>query len=275
MANERYGSDDHDRRVRLGRNPPVHEGDYDREGRGYSQDRLQGRDNHLQEDRSFSPGGGDPYGDYGQGYGADRFDRDRYEREDRGYRSGEFDRGYGRFDRRGRDEAGPLHQNQYGPNRGVEMNPGYGERQGGYGYGSGGGRKGGDTGSYAYRGGLGRWIGAENPMLADQADGHTGPHRGRGPKNYVRSDERIREDVSDRLADHAHLDASDIDVQVKSGEVTLSGTVEDRHAKRRAEDCAEDVSGVRHVQNNLRVKAADPAMNSTGVAASGNHGRMG
>ena len=76
--------------------------------------------------------------------------------------------------------------------------------------------------------------------------------RGRGPKGYRRSDERIREDVNDRLTDHQYLDASDIDVAVKEGEVTLSGKVFDRTDKRLAEDVAESVTGVKNVQNNLR-----------------------
>jgi osmotically-inducible protein OsmY len=76
--------------------------------------------------------------------------------------------------------------------------------------------------------------------------------RGRGPKAYRRSDERIREDVNDRLTDHQYLDASDIDVSVKEGEVTLSGKVFDRTDKRLAEDVAESVTGVKNVQNNLR-----------------------
>ena len=76
--------------------------------------------------------------------------------------------------------------------------------------------------------------------------------RGRGPKAYRRSDERIREDINDRLTDHAYLDASDIEVMVKEGEVTLTGKVLDRTDKRLAEDVAESVSGVKHVQNNLR-----------------------
>jgi CBS domain-containing protein len=79
------------------------------------------------------------------------------------------------------------------------------------------------------------------------------PHRGRGPKNLARADERIREDVCEWLLENPHVDASDIEVRVESGEVTLIGTVEDREAKRRAEDLAEGVLGVRHVQNNLRV----------------------
>jgi hypothetical protein len=82
-----------------------------------------------------------------------------------------------------------------------------------------------------------------------------GSHRGRGPRNYTRSDERIREDLSDRLTDDPHIDASDIEIVVSGGEVTLTGHVRQRIDKRRAEDIAESVSGVRHVQNNLRIGA--------------------
>ena len=83
-----------------------------------------------------------------------------------------------------------------------------------------------------------------------------GRYRGVGPKGYVRSDERIRELVCDDLMDDPWLDASHIEVAVKDGEVTLSGTVGDRDAKRWAEDVAEHTGGVKHVQNNLRVEAA-------------------
>jgi hypothetical protein len=81
----------------------------------------------------------------------------------------------------------------------------------------------------------------------------TGPHRGKGPFGYRRSDERIHELVCESLADDDQLDASQIEVLVHNGEVTLSGTVEDRQAKRDAEDCACSVTGVRDVQNLLRV----------------------
>jgi len=81
-----------------------------------------------------------------------------------------------------------------------------------------------------------------------------GNHRGKGPKNYTRSSDRIKEDVSDRLSDAWDIDASDIDVSIDGNEVTLSGTVSSKQQKRRAEDIAESVSGVHNVQNNLRVK---------------------
>lgn len=79
--------------------------------------------------------------------------------------------------------------------------------------------------------------------------------RGLGPKGYKRSDERISDDVHQRLADDVWLDASSINVSVSGGEVTLSGTVDSREAKHRAERIVEDLSGVGHVQNNLRVQA--------------------
>jgi hypothetical protein len=80
-----------------------------------------------------------------------------------------------------------------------------------------------------------------------------GPHAGRGPRGYKRSDERIHEEVCDRLADHGRVDASNIDVKVENGEVTLSGTVSDRQTKRLAETVADSVRGVVDVHNQLRL----------------------
>jgi osmotically-inducible protein OsmY len=77
---------------------------------------------------------------------------------------------------------------------------------------------------------------------------------GRGPKGYRRSDDRIREDVSDRLTDDDYLDASEIEVLVDGGTVTLGGTVDSRWQKRRAAELAEDVSGVTDVLNTIRVR---------------------
>ncbi len=63
----------------------------------------------------------------------------------------------------------------------------------------------------------------------------------------------------------------DIEVSVASAEVTLSGTVGDRQSKRRAENIAANVLGVKDVQNSLRVRQVDPF--STGrEAASMNQG---
>lgn len=81
-----------------------------------------------------------------------------------------------------------------------------------------------------------------------------GPYTGVGPRNYRRSDERIQDDVNDRLTWHGYLDARDIEVRVDDGVVTLSGTVDSRRAKRMAEDVADNVPGVWDVNNNLTIR---------------------
>jgi hypothetical protein len=80
-----------------------------------------------------------------------------------------------------------------------------------------------------------------------------GDHRGKGPRSYRRADERIEDEVNERLSDDGGLDASEITVSVREGEVFLDGEVGSRWDKRRAEDIVLDISGVSHVQNNLRV----------------------
>ncbi len=94
--------------------------------------------------------------------------------------------------------------------------------------------------------------GRREPGLFGLGDG---AHRGRGPQGYRRSDERINEDVHERLTEDPHLDASAITVGVRDGEVTLTGTVDSRDAKHHAEHLVEHLGGVGHVQNNLRVNA--------------------
>jgi len=106
------------------------------------------------------------------------------------------------------------------------------------------------------------WFGDEDATRRREAD-----HRGRGPSDYTRSDERIREDVNDTLTHDWRIDASHVRVNVKDGEVTLEGTVDSRQDKRRAEDLADDVSGVRHVQNNLRVKSTSAEARGTATSA--------
>jgi len=99
-------------------------------------------------------------------------------------------------------------------------------------------------------------VDRNDPEVRDPKGGMqtTGPHRGRGPKGYQRSDDRIREDLCERLTDDPAIDASGIDVDVNGREVTLSGVVDTRAARRRAEDIADEISGIVHVQNNLRVR---------------------
>ena len=71
------------------------------------------------------------------------------------------------------------------------------------------------------------------------------------------ADDRIREDINDRLTEHGEIDASHIEVQVNSGVVTLSGDVDDRFMKRMTEGVVESVPGVKDVRNELKTGHAE------------------
>lgn len=90
-----------------------------------------------------------------------------------------------------------------------------------------------------------------------------------GPKGYQRSDERIREDLCERLAMSGRLDVREVEVTVSGGVVTLSGTVQDRQQKYRIEDMADEVFGVKDVQNQIRVTR------ESGQGGTGMSGRSG
>jgi osmotically-inducible protein OsmY len=76
---------------------------------------------------------------------------------------------------------------------------------------------------------------------------------GTGPRFQRRSDDKIREEIWELLTNNADLDASEVEVHVEGGEVTLSGTVESRDARWLTEDLVTSVSGVREVYNQLKV----------------------
>jgi hypothetical protein len=89
---------------------------------------------------------------------------------------------------------------------------------------------------------------------------------GRGPRGYQRGDERIREDICERLTEDPRIDASDVDVQVANAEVTLTGSVRTRDEKHFTEHVVERIIGVREVNNNLKVRPPDEVL---GTARSG------
>ncbi len=73
------------------------------------------------------------------------------------------------------------------------------------------------------------------------------------PRHRGPSDRVLWAVIVERLEDERRLDLGDIEVIVEDAEVTLNGTVRRKEDKRRIEDVA-DIDGVRHVQNNLRVR---------------------
>lgn len=231
----------------------------------YSQEGESGQQQGRYGQRGRRAQGGYEGGDQGgQQFDEDDFElqQDRYSREryEQGGQGEQGDEGFRQF--RGGHELAGGYQGAYGG--------GYsGGQQGSYGTGQfrqAGGRmenEASDYGDYITRGmsqsRSGQSIQRGQGYGQGQSQRQGRGFRGRGPKGYQRSDERITEEVNQALMDDDDIDAENIEVSVKDGEVTLTGFVCDRDAKRCAEDCAEDVSGVKEVQNHLRVKREETA----------------
>ncbi|GEM_PF-4951652 len=104
-----------------------------------------------------------------------------------------------------------------------------------------------------------RYVPGNNHPYADRAAHnqynaeHFGPHRGKGPKAFTRTDERLKEHVSELLMEHGEIDATHVVVEVKNGEVSLSGLVEDRFQRRAIEDMVESIYGVKDVHLTLKI----------------------
>jgi HSP20 family molecular chaperone IbpA len=90
-----------------------------------------------------------------------------------------------------------------------------------------------------------------------------GPLGGRPPRSYRRPDDRILDDVQQRVA-MAGVDADEVEIEAANGVVTLSGRVPRRFEKRIVEEIAEQVFGVEEVRNHIRLaRAAGEAEPST------------
>lgn len=147
-----------------------------------------------------------------------------------------------RFPVRARRMERPVQDD--GTQRGEAGRPGYGSSGAERGYNQGG------------HGGLGAYERGYGPDSYDaKLDRMEGRQRGpvRPPRGYQRADDRIREDVCERLME-GPVDVGDVEVTVSNGEVTLSGTVERRWEKRAIEDIAGNVRGVHDVHNRVRVR---------------------
>ena len=130
----------------------------------------------------------------------------------------------------------------------------------------------GSGGYWGQGAGGGQGIGGSGTGFSAAGSWMAGPHSGRGPQGYQRSDARIEEDVCEHLTHHGMLDATGIQVRVENGEVTLAGTVESRQAKRLAEDILDSISGVRDIHNQLRVQRDQDHRNPIMAQAQMGHG---
>ncbi len=233
-------------------------GGYENQQRASNQsyDRQRGQMANYNQDSNSQGSNYDPFDDYNRASMDRGYSSNRNEHEHRYFRPDDFG---------GEDYT-----------RGSYGSGGYSGRRSG-GYGSGGYTGGGNNSSYnrfgdddGDRGFLAKagdeiasWFGDDD---AERRRNQDQDHRGRGPANYTRSNERLLEDACERLTHDRYLNASNINVTADDNEITLDGTVDSRQAKRRAEDCVHDISGVKHVQNNLRI---DDSMRNASNYSSG------
>lgn len=185
----------------------------------------------MARNRSNRPDFKDAYGRYsGTDQGEDRRNREVRDHDVYGY--GAWDGpGYAHESGPHRHGPQPDRRSDHGPDRGHYYDP-----------------------DQRYRA-MAEPSGNYRPSDGDVDEGH----RGKGPRGYKRSDERILDDVCDALTNDRNVDATDIEVAVQQGEVTLSGYVAGRRSRRDAEAIAEHVVGVKYVQNNLRVRDQNSA----------------
>jgi hypothetical protein len=255
---------------------------------GYDESEMYGADGGVSGDRWSAETGQESFGRSGENYRANQYADEEFGGRD--YR-GEYGREFGREYQRdsgqqyGRDygqdfgtdyeRGGPTEgygggRGQFGDRR-DQWDRSFRGRSGFGGWNSGLSRgryeAGYDGGARGFKGGYeigedgGSWSGVnrssprgtESERWRGRGAVQHGRFSGVGPKGYKRSDDRINEDVQETLMRDPEIDASDIEVDVNNGEVTLTGSVPTKHQKRLAEDVVEDLSGVRDVQNNLRV----------------------
>lgn len=86
-----------------------------------------------------------------------------------------------------------------------------------------------------------------------------------GPRGYTRTDERIRDEICERLTFTSGVDVREVSVDVDKGKVTLGGTVHTRGQKYDIEDLADNTFGVTEVENNIRVQRQDVDAAVTGA----------
>lgn len=227
--------------------------DYDREGKPldrYQDSNLSGRNssrNSAWDDRPLSTqrnGSSYPTSSYGSSYATGT-------QADRNWNANQHS--YGNADQApyGRTDQGNF--GSYGPSQtfGSQVYQGsrYGQSYGSQGYSPN------NYGTQHSGSDFGQHYGTGQSL--DGNDGFVSSNKsGRGPKGYKRSDERIKEEVCELLTRHPAIDPSEVDIQVSSSEITLTGTVDNRHEKRLIEDLASSVSGVSEVNNRLRVHDA-------------------
>lgn len=79
-------------------------------------------------------------------------------------------------------------------------------------------------------------------------------------QNNQRTDKEIGDEVSVALSENSDIDASEISVEVVDGNVFLRGQIDNRSAKKMAEESIGNISGIKDIFNELAIKEVDPSM---------------
>ena len=88
---------------------------------------------------------------------------------------------------------------------------------------------------------------------SEHFDEELNSHYGKGPKGWKISDESLRDEAAEKLYRSWDVDATEIQVDVKDGLITLSGSVSDREQKKAAERLFDTMNGVHDVINQLKI----------------------
>lgn len=244
-------------RQRRESNPQEFEGGYPRRG-------SYGEDDSYREDRWGSRGGS-----FSRGYSDETYDEGRpWQWDDRRasqrYQSQDRSQEYGGNRGRGSDTGGGYSPGGFaggysgyeGDFRQAGFDPGN-HRPGYSGY-SGYGREASGEGhsdrGFPHRSGSG--YGSSYAATGTQSGRWSGGSAAHGPKGYIRSDERLKEDICERIMCDYRIDAREVSVDVHDGKVKLEGTVPQRGMKHALEDLVDDCPGVKDIDNQVRVTRA-------------------
>jgi len=244
--------------------------------------------------------GGPNYG--GQSYRSDANYGGQNYRNDGSSGGQDYRHDSGRSQRHRDDSSYGYGQSSYRQDRQNQgsYNQGYNYNQGQYGSSGFGGGANEDRSWPAHDAGSWRGQQAGNYPGFGQGSGYSGPGSGggwsssqsdsqqsrssqrRGPKGYQRSDERLKEDICERLMQNHQIDAGEITVQVQNGKVSLEGTVPERRMKHSIEDLVDQCMGVKDIDNRLRVSRGEEdaqqgtrKAGSASSSAAGNSGSSG
>lgn len=228
--------------------------------RYHSSEKGEQRRRDRRQDESWQGGARGPQGPQGQGApgSGQQADGGGYGSQGGGYGSQSSYASHGGYGSQGEASGGGSENRGGHGAQGESRSQGYGTHAGS-----------GPHGGYGPQGDA-HWPQANWGPMSQQARSHR-----RGPKGYARSDERIREDICERLMHSAHIDSSEVTIEVSGGKVLIEGTVPDRRMKHAIEDIADATAGVNDVDNRVRLQQGGSQSESSGSSgtASGLHGQ--